>query len=298
MRVATTAPLEIAYEESGPPNGPPIILVHGWPDDALTWSRLVPLLNQAGLRTLMPWLRGYGRTRFRDPNSMRSGQLTALGRDLLEFADALGLSRFAILGHDWGARAAYIAACLAPGRVSRLVALSVGWGTNTPDQSLSLRQIENYWYHWYMALPRGEALLRADRRALMRYLWDNWNPGWSVSDDEFAATAAAFDNPDWADVVLHSYRSRWGLAPPDPSCAELEAMVAADPVIRVPTLVLHGGADPCNDPATSEGKGHLFAGYYRRVVLPGIGHFPQRQAAGTVAGEVLPFLAPFAQTGD
>lgn len=288
---ATTPNLHVAYEAAGPEHGQPLVLLHGWPDDARTWDRLLPALHAAGFRTLVLWLRGCGPTRFRDPEAMRSGQLAALGRDLIEFADALGLGRFAIIGHDWGARAAYIAACVAPERVARLVAVSVGWGTNSPDQPMSLRQVQNYWYHWYMALPRGEALLREDRRGFTRHIWEIWNPGWPVAEAEFAATAAAFDNPDWANVVLHSYRSRWALAPADPSCAELEARLAADPVIRVPALVLHGGADPANAPETSEGKEHLFASGYRRIVLPGVGHFPQRQAPDAVLREVLPFLA-------
>jgi pimeloyl-ACP methyl ester carboxylesterase len=289
---ATTAQLHVGYEAAGPEHGAPLILVHGWPDDARTWDRLLPALHGAGFRTFVPWLRGCGPTRFRDAGAMRSGQLSALGRDLLEFADALGLGRFTVIGHDWGARAAYIAACLAPERVARLVAVSVGWGTNAADQPMSLRQVQNYWYHWYMALPRGEALLRHDRRGFTRHIWDIWNPGWPVAEAEFTATAAAFDNPDWAEVVLHSYRSRWGLAPADPTCAALEARLAADPLIRVPALVLHGAADPANAPETSEGKEHLFAAAYSRVVLPGIGHFPQRQAPEAVLREALPFLAP------
>jgi len=288
---AETPHLRVGYEASGPDSGLPLVLLHGWPDDVRTWDRMLPALHAAGFRTIVPWLRGCGPTRFRDPAAMRSGQLSALGRDLLEFTDALGLHAFQIIGHDWGARAAYIAACLAPDRVARAVALSVGWGTNSPDQPLSLRQVQNYWYHWFMALPRGEAWLRQDRVGFTRHIWEIWNPGWPVPEAEFAATAAAFDNPDWVEVVLHSYRSRWGHAAPDPSCAALEARLAADPVIRVPTLVLHGAADPVNDPATSAGKEHLFAGPYRRVLLPGLGHFPQRQAPEPVLAEILPFLA-------
>jgi pimeloyl-ACP methyl ester carboxylesterase len=290
MRTVQTPLLDIALEDTGPPDGRPVILLHGWPDCPRTWDRMVPTLHDAGLRTLVPYLRGFGPTRFRDAEAMRSGQLSALGRDVLHLADALGLQHFSIVGHDWGARAAYVAACLAPERVRAYVALSVGWGTNTPDQALSLQQSQNYWYQWLMALPRGEDLIRHDRRAFTRHLWQVWNPGWTVSDAEFEVTATAFDNPDWAEVVLHSYRSRWGLAPADPSCAEIETQLAADPRIHVPTLVLHGDADPCNGPETSEGKEALFTAPYRRVLLRGIGHFPQRQAALDVLAEVVPFL--------
>jgi pimeloyl-ACP methyl ester carboxylesterase len=289
--IAITPFLEIAFEESGPPEGFPVVLLHGWPDDARTWDRTVPSLRSAGFRVLVPYLRGFGPTRFRNPGDMRSGQLSALGRDLLELADALAIGRFAVVGHDWGARAAYIAACLAPDRVAACAALSVGWGTNDPDQALSLRQAQNYWYHWLMALPRGEALVRDDRRRFTRYIWSIWTTAWAIADPEFEATAASFDNPDWAEVVLHSYRVRWGLADADPSCAALEARLKADATIHVPTLMIHGGSDPCNAPSTSEGKEVLYSARYERHVLPGIGHFPQREAPEPVLRHLLPFLS-------
>ncbi|MGK9233673.1 alpha/beta hydrolase [Inquilinus limosus] len=283
--------LRVAYEESGPGGGPPLVLLHGWPDHLRTWDRVLPALHDAGFRTLVPNLRGFGGTAFRDPGTMRSGQLSALGQDVLDFADALGLGRFTVVGHDWGARAAYIAAALAPDRVSHCIAMSVGWGTNSPDQELSLTQVQNYWYHWYMALDRGADLVRNDRRGFTRHIWRIWTPGWNLPEEEFEETAAAFDNPDWAEVVLHSYRVRWGLAPRDPRYDELEARLASDPQIAVPTLVLHGGSDPCNDCATSAGKEKFFSGRYERDVLPGIGHFPQREAPNAVAEAILRFLA-------
>jgi pimeloyl-ACP methyl ester carboxylesterase len=221
---------------------------------------------------------------------MRSGQLSALGQDLLDLADALGLNSFAVVGHDWGARAAYIASCLAPERVTQCVALSVGWGTNDPTQKLSLRQTQNYWYHWYLALDRGAELVRNDRLNFTRHLWTVWNPNWRISDEEFSATAASFENPDWADIVLHSYRVRWGLAPTDPAYQAIETRLAAEPTIIVPTLVIHGGRDPCNDPSTSQGKEHFFAGPYQRLVLDRVGHFPQREAPKAVAEATTRFL--------
>lgn len=287
-----TPSLDIAFEEGGPRDGFPLILVHGWPDDVRTWDHIVPRLQSAGFRTLTPYLRGFGPTRFRDPGAMRSGQLSALGRDVLDFADTLGLGRFGVIGHDWGARAAYIAACLAPERVAYCIALSVGWGTNNSDQPLSLQQSQNYWYHWLMALPRGEALVRNDRLAFTRYIWTIWNPGWAVPDEEFDVTAKSFGNPDWVDVVLHSYRVRWGLAEPDPSCRVLEDRLKADPTIHVPTLVLHGGGDPCNDVSTSDGKNAFFRAVYQRVVLPNLGHFPQREQPDTVLKHLMAFLIP------
>ena len=285
-----TPSLSIACELSGPADGRPTILLHGWPDDARTWDRILPALHAAGRRTIVPYLRGYGPTRFASQQTPRSGQLVALGQDVLQLADAMKLPTFAVVGHDWGARAAYIASAFAPARITHCVTLSVGWGTNDPGQPLPLKQVQNYWYHWYMALDRGAALLRDERRELTRYIWAIWNPGWRISDEEFEATAASFDNPDWVAVVLHSYRVRWGLAQRDAAYADAEATIARDSTIRVPTLVVHGGGDPCNDPSTSEGKEHLFASRYERMVLDRVGHFPQREAPVAVADAVVGFL--------
>ena len=286
----TTPILDIACELSGPESGRPVMLLHGWPDDIRTWDDIIPTLHANGFRTIVPSLRGFGQTRFRSAKTLRSGQLSALGQDLIDCLDALNIDCCAIVGHDWGARAAYIASCLAPKRVSHCVALSVGWGTNDPDQELALTQTQNYWYQWYMALPRGEALLRDERRAFTRYIWRIWTPDHPLSDAAFDATAPSFDNPDWADVVQHSYRVRWGLAETDPTLEPIEEQLRKNPTISVPTLVIHGGADPCNAPSTSQGKGDLFSGAYRRALLEGVGHFPQREAPQETATLIASFL--------
>ena len=155
---AETSLLRIGYEVAGPQNGFPVIVTHGWPDDVRTWDPVLPALHAAGIRTYAPWLRGYGPTRFLRDETFRSGQLVALGQDLMEFAHALHLGRHALVGHDWGARAAYVASTLDEPRVAACVALSVGYGTNVPGQTLSYPQTQNYWYHWLMATPRGERL--------------------------------------------------------------------------------------------------------------------------------------------
>ena len=291
MNTTKTSLLEVAFTENGSQSGFPVICIHGWPDDALTWNRVTPHLVEAGFRVITPYLRGCGPTRFRDANASRSGQLVALGLDLVEFAASLGLERYAVVGHDWGARAAANACGLRPGVASHLVMISVGYGTNTPDQPLSLRQVRNYWYHWYMATPRGERTVREDRRAFARILWDTWAPpGW-YDDAEFAATAQAFDNDDWPDVTLHSYRHRWGHAAGDPYYAADEATLHPAPVLDVPTLVLHGAQDGANHPDTSLRKEQLFRGGYERMVLEGVGHFPPREVAALVTAELLRCLA-------
>jgi pimeloyl-ACP methyl ester carboxylesterase len=255
-----TPTLAIGCELSGPEDGHPVILLHGWPDDVRTWDRVLPAFHGARFKTVVPYLRGFGKTRFRSPKTGRSGQLSALGQDLLDLVNVLELEHFAVVGHDWGARAAYIASCIAPQRVTHCVAISVGWGTNDPNQNLSFRQTQNYWYHWYLALGRG------------------------------AETAASFENPDWPEVTLHSYRVRWGYAANDPAYDTIEAKLAANRIISVPTLVIHGGDDPCNDPSTSDGKENSFASDYQRIVLDGVGHFPQREAPEAVSKATIRFL--------
>ena len=290
LRTVRTSHLSIGYFVDGPANGQPVTLLHGWPDDALTWNRVVAGLHTAGYRTYAPYLRGFGPTRIEGSSTQRSGQLSALGADVIAFSDALGLDRFALVGHDWGARAAYIAAALWPERVTDVVALSVGWGTNDPNQSISLKQAQNYWYHWYMALPRGKDLVEKQRREFTRYIWDIWCPYWKVSDEEFEATAPSFDNPDWAEVVIHSYRHRWSYAPGDSRFDALERRLSPPPSISAPTLLLHGAADPCNSPATSENKERFFSGRYERKLLAQVGHFPQREAPEQVTGEIIAWL--------
>jgi len=276
--VIQTKTLNIACEVSGPAHGRAVVLLHGWPDDVRTWDRILPALHSAGWRTIVPYLRGFGGSRFRDASIMRTGQLSALGQDVIDLSNAMNLATFAVVGHDWGARAAYIAAGLLPERVSHCVALSVGYGTNDPRQKLSLRQARNYWYHWYMALEFGAAMVQNERKALTRFLWESWSPGWRIPDVEFDATAQSFDNPDWADVTLHSYRHRWGLVAGDADYEHLERALNPAPQIVVPTLVIHGNDDACNDRATSEGRDAHFSGRYERVLLNGIGHFPQRES--------------------
>ena len=285
-----TSLLRVGYEVTGPADGAPVLLAHGWPDGVRTWDALLPTLHEAGWRTYAPWLRGCGPTHFLRDDTFRSGQLVALGQDLVEFAAALELGRHAVVGHDWGARAAHIASTLNESQVGACVALSVGYGTNTPNQVMSYRQLQNYWYHWLMATPRGEKLVREDRRGFTRHIWNEWFVAYQPDDGEFERTAASFENPDWADVVLHSYRVRWGHALPDPRYAEIEAQFDPIPRQRVATLTLHGALDPCNSPATSEGKEVFFSGPYERRLIEGSGHFPQRERTAETATRIVEWL--------
>jgi pimeloyl-ACP methyl ester carboxylesterase len=229
-----TPSLDCGYIERGPSDGDPVILVHGFPDDAHTWDRVAHALAADGARTIAPFVRGFGPTRVRD-GAPRSGEIAALARDVLELADALGLERFDYVGHDWGARAGYATAALAPRRIRSLTTLAVAYGTNVATQWLDVAQLRAYWYQWYFATPRGEAALRTERAEFCRDLWRTWSPGWKFDEAEYAATAASFDNPDFVDIVLHSYRVRWGFAPGDPAYAADAALLDTTPVLQVPT---------------------------------------------------------------
>ncbi len=281
--------LKIEYLEWNPSGLRTAVLVHGWPDAPRTWVPVAADLVDAGYRVLAPTVRGFGGTRFLSPDTPRSGQLSALGRDLLGFLDALRVDHPVLVGHDWGARAVANACGLRPGVASHLVMISVGYGTNDPNQKLTFEQTRRYWYHWFMATERGARTVREDGKAFAREMWDTWSaPGWYDPAD-FDETARAFENPDWAAIVLHSYRQRWGHAPAFIEYAEDDARLNPAPVLDVPTLALHGGSDFCSHPDMSAGKEKYFSSRYERVIIEGVGHFPQKENPRRVAGEILRF---------
>lgn len=275
LRSVRTTTLDIAYEASGPEDGPPVILLHGFPDDPRAYDEVAPPLAADGCRVLVPYLRGYGPTRFRDPATPRSGQQAALGADLRDFMDALGVQRALLGGYDWGGRAACIVAALWPERAIGLVSVS---GYNIQDIASSSRPAEpeqelRYWYQWYFHTERGRAGLTRNRRDICRLLWRLWSPNWQFDEASFAATAASFDNPDFVDVVVQSYRHRYANAPGDPALEPIERRLAAQPPIRVPSIVLHGEADGVGPAAQSAGHARHFTGAYERRVVPRAGHF-------------------------
>ncbi|TPL78946.1 alpha/beta hydrolase [Mesorhizobium sp. B2-3-13] len=284
--------LRIAYLDGGLQDGPPVVLLHGWPDDATTYARISPVLHEAGFRTFSPWLRGFGQTSFLSKETMRSGEIAAMAQDVLDFADALGLSRFAIVGHDWGARIAYLLASIFPDRISCCAALSLGWQPGKPATPAP-EQAKAFWYQWFMATARGAEFVRKNRKEFARFQWDSWSPlGW-FDDTIFDKVAVSFDNPDWPDVTLHSYRVRWGEAEPDPCYAELARRQTSVKIITVPTLTLHGGDDRVVLPPSSEGLEEHFTAPYKRVVLDAVGHFPTREASHEVSRLLASFLDSF-----
>lgn len=292
-RLTVTTPLlDVEVMQWNPQGQRSIILAHGWPDSADGWGAVAATLANAGWRVIVPSLRGFGQTRFRDINTTRtprSGQLSALGRDMVDLIEAMALEQPALVGHDWGARAVANAVGLQPNIASHLVMLSVGYGTNSPDQPMSIEQCRRYWYHWFMATPRGEKTVREDGAGFARIMWDTWSPAGWYAEAEFEHAVQALSNPDWADITLHSYRHRWGHAAGFDTYAQEEQRLYPAPQISVPTLILHGQEDYCNAPEVSAGKEGYFESRYERVLLPGVGHFPQREDPISVAKEILRF---------
>ena len=292
-RTIRTADLEIAYREHGDAAGSPVILLHGFPDDAHAYDGVAERLAAAGYCAIAPYLRGFGPTRFLDAGAPRAGQQAAIGTDLIQLIGALRLERVALVGHDWGGRAACIAAALVPERIRCLVAIQ-GYSiqnTSRPFVPAAVLQERRYWYQWYFCTERGRLGLKQNRQALCRLLWEEWSPTWRFEEAWFQQTAASFDNPDFVPVVIHSYRHRNGQAEGYARYATMEEQLAVRPPIRVPTLVLHGADDRVGPPELSEGQENLFMAGYERRILPGIGHFPAAEAPDLVAAEILRLLS-------
>jgi pimeloyl-ACP methyl ester carboxylesterase len=287
--VQTTC-LDIEFHEWNPSGSRTIVFLHGWPDSYRSWISLTPFFVRKGFRVLAPSLRGFSGTRFRDTNQPRSGQPSALGRDLIEFVDALNLSEPVVVGHDWGARAVAAAVGLAPNRFLAMVMISIGYGTNYPSLEFSMHQAKLYWYHWFLCTPIGGEVLSANRLDFSRELWRSWSPEIWFSEDEFIETARSFANDDWVDVVLHYYRYRWGLAKGNSQLEGDERFLREIPQVFIPSLVIHGSCDGVNPLISSEGKEAFFRSRYQRKVFPGIGHFPQREDPESTAQTILSFL--------
>jgi pimeloyl-ACP methyl ester carboxylesterase len=294
IRTIQTPVLELAYEENGSPQGFPIILLHDFPDDVRAYDQVAPPLVKAGYRVLIPYLRGYGPTRFRDAAALRMAEQAAIGQDLIDFADALALERFALAGYDWGGRAAGIASALHPERV-RAAVLIGGYSiqnTVAPAPPGPPEAERALWYQWYFNTERGRAGLETNRRGICRLLWETWSPTWHFTDDTFNRTAVSFDNPDFVSVVIHSYRHRMGNAPGEPRFLDTERRLAERPKIQVPSITLYGADDTLARPvpeATPAERASFTALVARRVVAR-VGHFMPREKPEAVSGALLELL--------
>jgi pimeloyl-ACP methyl ester carboxylesterase len=287
-----TRTLEIGYEAHGNPGGTPVVLLHGFPDDARAFDDVAPALATAGCRVLVPYLRGYGPTRFLDSNEPRMAQQAAIGQDLLDFMAALRLAPAALGGYDWGGRAACISAILAPERVRALVTIG-GYNvqnTVTPAPPASAKAERSYWYQWYFNTERGRQGLEQNRRDICRLLWQEWSPTWRFEPAAFERTAPSFDNPDFVAVVIHSYRHRHGNAPGDGRLDAIERRLAERPAITVPTVILHGADDTVGPPKRAEAELPQFPAGTERRVVPGVGHFMPREEPKAVVDALLKLL--------
>ncbi len=271
--------LRVGYHEAGPADGPVAILLHGFPYDVHAYDAVTDMLADRGYRCIVPYLRGYGPTRFLSPQTMRSGEQAALGNDLLALMDALGIGKAVLGGYDWGGRAACVVAALWPERVAGLV--SCGTGYNIQDIANAGQPADpetefRYWYQYYFHTDRGVEGLSRNRRALTHLLWKLWSPTWTFGQATFDQSADAFDNPDFVEVVIHSYRHRYGVVRGDPGVEEIEQRLAQQPSISVPSVVLEGADDGVTGSSAEDQTAHRFTGRYRREIVPGIGHnFPQ-----------------------
>lgn len=283
--------VQFQYFECGNPNGVPLVLVHGFPDSPVAWQGVVKELDLSKFWIVLPYLRGYGRTLVSQPDYI-SGQNAALGHDLLTFTDALKLERFHLVGHDWGARTSYAAAVLAPQRILTLTALAspyLSWkgGLFPPAQ------VHGNWYQFYFQVDDAKTMLTEHRQDFCRELWKTWSPQWRFTEEEFAAAAEAWDNPQFMEIVIDYYRMRWGGALGRRAYAELQAKLDIKPKrkIAVSTLFIQGAADACDLCEGADGQESCFTNGYERVIVPRVGHFPHRENPGAVAQALLKQLS-------
>ncbi len=284
--------LDVSYCEYGPTNGPVVFLMHGFPYDVHTYAEVAPILAAAGCRVIVPYLRGYGGTQFIDSTTLRSGEQAALGADLLALMDALGVQEAALAGYDWGGRAACVVAALWPERCRALVSFN---SYNIQNIATALKpdspsNEHRLWYQYYFHSERGRAGLSADRRGLIELLWRLWSPTWKFDSETFLRSAPAFDNPDFVDVVIHSYRHRFGLVAGDPAYAGIEERLAQSPSISVPTITFDGADDGVRSPSSASAQAHRFSGTREHRIVSGVGHNMPQEVPSVFAQAILELM--------
>jgi pimeloyl-ACP methyl ester carboxylesterase len=282
--------LEIAFIDSGEREAPAVFLLHGWPDDIAAWEQVAPEIQISGFRTIIPYLRGFGATRFLSTDTVRDARGVALAQDVIDLADKLGLSTFAVTGHDWGARTAYTLAALYPERITCITALALAYQPRGVFKVPSFQQSRLFWYQWFMCVDAGAEAVKTDPVGFARIQWETWSPAGWFRDEDFNKTAESFKNPDWTAITLNGYRIRFRQIPVDPRYDELQKRLGEIEQLNVPALLIQGGADTCDEPAATEGLEKYFTHGYQRIVLDGVGHFPMREAPEEVAEAVISHL--------
>ena len=266
--------LNVGYAEAGPTDGPAVMLLHGWPYDIHSYVDVAPRLSAQGYRVIVPYLRGYGTTRFLSKDTVRNGQQAVIAVDILALLDALRIERAILAGFDWGARTADIIAAVFPERCTGLVSVS-GYliGSQQAGQVPLPPPAEyQWWYQYYFATERGRAGYDKYRRDFAKLIWQLASPKWDFDEPTFARSAAAFDNPDHVSIVIHNYRWRLGLAAGEPHYDELEQRLATGPVIAVPTITLEGDANGAPHPEASAYVSKFAGRYEHRLITGGVGH--------------------------
>jgi len=281
--------LNIGYAEAGPADGPAILLLHGWPYDIYSYVDVAPILASAGYRVLIPYLRGYGTTRFLSNDTPRNGQQAALASDMIAFLDALQIKQAVVAGYDWGARTADIMAALWPERCKGLVSVS---GYLIGSQEINKKPLPpkaelSWWYQFYFATERGRAGYAANTLDFVRLIWETASPTWKFSDETFNRSASAFDNPDHVAITIHNYRWRLALAEGEAKYDVLESQLAKLPVITIPTITMEGDANGAPHPAPSAYASKFSGKYEHRDVAGGIGHNLPQEAPEAFAKAVL-----------
>ncbi len=281
--------LNVGYAEAGPADGPAVVLLHGWPYDIHTYADVIPLLASAGYRVIVPYLRGYGTTRFLSDATPRNGQQAALAVDIVALMDALGIGKATVAGCDWGARTANVIAALWPERCKAMVSVS-GYLIGSRDANrmpLPPKAELQWWYQYYFATERGRAGYDKYRRDFSRLIWQLASPKWNFDDAVFDRSAASFDNPDHVDIVVHNYRWRLGLAEGEPKYDELEKRLAQGPDISVPTITLEGDANGAPHPDAAAYARKFLGKYEHRAITGGIGHNLPQEAPAAFAKAVV-----------
>jgi pimeloyl-ACP methyl ester carboxylesterase len=266
--------LNVGYVEVGSSTGQPVVLVHGWPYDVHSFVDVAPALGAAGYRVVVPFLRGYGTTRFRSDDTMRNGQQSALAVDVIDLMDALQIESAIVAGFDWGARSANVVAALWPQRCKAIVSVS-GYLIGNPEVNkapLPPPAELSWWYQFYFATERGRAGYDQFRHDFAKLIWHTASPQWNFADETFERSAASFDNPDHVGIVIHNYRWRLGLAPGEPRYDELEQQLSTSPVISVPTITLEGDANGAPHPEATAYAANFTGKYMHHTISGGVGH--------------------------
>ena len=281
--------LSVGYVEAGPSNGTPVILLHGWPYDIHSFEEVTPLLTAKGYRVIVPYLRGHGTTRFLSDTVFRNGQQAAVALDIIAFMDALKIDQAVLAGYDWGSRTADIIAALWPERCKALVSVN-GYIINNLErnkQPLPAKAEWAWWYQFYFATDRGRAGLEANRQDLAKQIWTFNSPQWKFDDKTFQRSAAAFDNPDYVDIVIHNYRWRLSLAPGEAKYDSIEKQLAKAPAIKVPAITLDGDADGIAPATDGSGYAKKFTGVHQHRIVKGAGHNLPQEAPKDFANAVI-----------